>query len=292
MNERFALSSEQCELLLAFEGAASLNELARKMGRDASVVSRQLKQLVDSAPVLVKEKGRWELSDLGRQINQWSRSALSVQSKLLSQENQRLSQKRVPSLRERPCLVLVGVQKGFDDPYWGGRSRHEAEERIKELLGFWRGKKLPVVHLKHGSEEPGSSLRKGSVGAEFKKGLEPIESEMVFQKSRNSGFVDTELKSYLDREKIQTVVLVGFSLNHCVDATARSASDLGFVVYLVADAAVTFERIGPDGQRIGADQLESSILANLNQEFAAVIQSAELLRGIESARAETLTDAW
>lgn len=292
MNDRFSLSSEQCELLLAFEGADSLNDLARKMGRDASVVSRQLKQLADLAPVLVKEKGRWELSDLGRQINQWSRSALSVQSKLLSQENQRLSQKRVPSLRERPCLILVGVQKGFDDPCWGARSRHEAEGRIGELLKFWRSRNLPVVHLKHGSEEPNSSLRKGSVGSEFKKGLEPLAAEMIFQKSRNSGFADTELKAFLEKEKIQTVVLVGFSLNHCVDATARSASDFGFVVYLVADATVTFERIGPDGQRLSAHALESAILANLNQEFAAVIQSAELLRGIESAHSESPAETW
>lgn len=292
MNERFSLSSEQCELLLAFETATSLNDLARKMGRDGSVVSRQLKQLADAAPVLVKEKGRWELSDLGRQINQWARSALSVQSKLLSQENQRLSQKRVPSLRERPGLILVGVQKGFDDPYWGARSRHEAEEKIGELLKFWRARELPVIHLKHGSEEPGSSLRKGSVGSEFKKGLEPLSNEMVFQKSRNSGFVDTELKSYLEKEKIQTLVLVGFSLNHCVDATARSASDFGFVVYLVVDATVTFERIGPDGQRISAHALEASILANLNQEFAAVIHASELLRGIESAHAESPAHDW
>ena len=54
---RFPLSSEQCELLAAFEDAGSLAELAKLMAKDVSVVSRNLQSLSESG-VLEKVNGR------------------------------------------------------------------------------------------------------------------------------------------------------------------------------------------------------------------------------------------
>ncbi len=55
---RFALTSEQLELLLAFENATSLGHLAELIARDPSVVSRNLQRVAESYPVLKKVKGR------------------------------------------------------------------------------------------------------------------------------------------------------------------------------------------------------------------------------------------
>jgi nicotinamidase-related amidase len=83
-----------------------------------------------------------------------------------------------------------------------------------------------------------------------------------------------------------TLVIAGFTLNHCVDATVRAATDLGFAVYLAADATVSFERMGPRGTPISADVLHAASLACLSQEFAVVVDTSDLLAqasiGVES----------
>ncbi|WP_198038498.1 isochorismatase family protein [Photobacterium angustum] len=50
---------------------------------------------------------------------------------------------------KNPALIIIDVQKGFDDPYWGRRNNPEAESNITLLLSKWREKELPIVHIQH-----------------------------------------------------------------------------------------------------------------------------------------------
>ena len=45
----------------------------------------------------------------------------------------------------------------------------------------------------------------------------------------------------------------------------------------VADAAVAFDRIGLDGDRLPADQVHRVVMANLSQDFAVVVEIGDLL---------------
>ena len=64
------------------------------------------------------------------------------------------------SRTDRPALILVDIQKGFDNlEYWGGqRNNPDAEENASELLQVWRENKLPVFHIQHCSSNPKSLL--------------------------------------------------------------------------------------------------------------------------------------
>ena len=55
------------------------------------------------------------------------------------------------SRSDKPALILVDIQKGFDNiEYWGGqRNNPDAEENASELLQVWRENKLPVFHIQH-----------------------------------------------------------------------------------------------------------------------------------------------
>jgi hypothetical protein len=48
----------------------------------------------------------------------------------------------------RPALLLIDIQKGFDNiDYWGGqRNNPHAEENASELLQLWRRNNDPVFH--------------------------------------------------------------------------------------------------------------------------------------------------
>ena len=70
------------------------------------------------------------------------------------------------SIADRPALILMDIQKAFDNiAYWGGqRNNNNAEANAAELLKIWRDKKLPVFHIKHCSSNPNSPLNETNEG--------------------------------------------------------------------------------------------------------------------------------
>ncbi|MCB8829961.1 isochorismatase family protein, partial [Escherichia coli] len=57
------------------------------------------------------------------------------------------------------ALLVIDVQNAIDDPKWGRRGQPDAEAQIARLLGAWRERRLPVVHIKHDSTDPASPYR-------------------------------------------------------------------------------------------------------------------------------------
>ena len=175
------------------------------------------------------------------------------------------------------ALLIIDVQKGFDDPSWGNRNNPEAEARIELLLSEWRKSKRPIIHVQHCSLEPDSPLRSDVPGYEFKDEARPIAGEKHFIKTVNSAFIGTDLEEYLRSREIESLVVVGFTTDHCVSTTTRMAGNLGFKVRLVSDATATFDRRGDDGTQYLASDIHNIHLASLNGEFCAVRSAEQVL---------------
>jgi nicotinamidase-related amidase len=178
-------------------------------------------------------------------------------------------------------LIIIDVQKGFDDPRWGPRNNPDAEQKIARLLAAWRENGRPVFHVQHLSNSEGSPLHPRNPGCEIKEIVRPVEKEQVFQKRVNSAFIGTQLESSLHQRGIRTVLIVGFTTPHCVSTSVRMAANLGFEVYMASDAIAAFELVGPDGKRYSAEEVHSVSLATLHQEFATVVDSKTLLDSIQ-----------
>ena len=181
----------------------------------------------------------------------------------------------------KAALLSIDVQKGFDEPVWGIRNNLGAEAKIALLLSAWRKKGLPIIHIKHCSTEPGSVLRPGVPGNEFKPETRPLAGEMVFTKSVNSAFIGTGLENYLRENNIKCLVVTGLTTDHCVSTSTRMAGNLGFDVTLVSDATATFDRKGEDGVHYSADQIHKIHLASLNGEFCTVLTTDDVLSELE-----------
>jgi len=186
------------------------------------------------------------------------------------------------SKSDRPALILIDIQKGFDNvEYWGGqRNNLDAEKKAGELLNLWRENQLPIFHIQHCSSTSSSLLNDKNEGNEFKDIVKPIDKEPIIKKNVNSAFIGTDLKERLDNEKITKLVIVGLTTDHCVSTTTRMAGNFGFDTFLVSDATATFNKKGIDGQNFSAELIHETALASLNGEFATVVTTDFLKKHI------------
>ena len=177
----------------------------------------------------------------------------------------------------KTALLSIDFQKGFDERVWGVRNNPDAESKMSTLLAAWRQQGLPVIHVKHCSQEENSPLKMGSQGNEFKQEASPLAGEMVFEKSVNSAFIGTDLEAYLRDHAIESLVIAGLTTDHCVSTTTRMAGSLGFNVVLVSDATATFDRTGVDGTHYSAEEIHAIHLASLHGEFCNVLDCSAVL---------------
>lgn len=177
------------------------------------------------------------------------------------------------------ALLLIDVQRAFDDPVWGPRNNPGAEAAIARLLAAFRGKGLPVVHVKHDSVEPDSTLRPDRPGNALKPEALPLAGEPLFSKSVNSAFIGTGLEEYLRARGITALVIAGITTNHCVSTSTRMAGNLGFDTTLVSDACATFDFRDEEGV-IPAATMHRIGLAELRGEFATIATADEVIAGL------------
>lgn len=186
------------------------------------------------------------------------------------------------NLPENAALIMIDVQDGLDDAYWGVRNNPHAEQNMVRLLTAWREQGRPVYFIHHQSKNPKSPLRPGQPGNAIKQIVAPGPDEPVIPKTENSAFIGTDLEARLRAAGHETLVLVGLTTDHCVSTTTRMAKNLGFSPVLVADATATFDRVSPlTGRHFSADEIHEAELTSLTGEFAAVVGTDTVLAAIE-----------
>ena len=178
----------------------------------------------------------------------------------------------------QPALLVIDVQRGFDDTnYWGPRNNPACEANIRALVEHWRKEGRPLVLVRHDSTEARSPLRPGAPGNDLAAFL-PDDPTLIVTKSVNSAFYGTpDLHSWLQERGIGQLVICGLTTNHCCETTARMAGNLGDQVRFVLDATATFDRPGPDGVVIPAADIARVSAASLHGEFADVCATADVL---------------
>ncbi|MER5808102.1 cysteine hydrolase family protein [Streptomyces sp. NPDC002033] len=179
------------------------------------------------------------------------------------------------------ALIVIDVQKGFDDAsFWGPRNNPAAEENIAALMDAWHASGRPVVLVRHASSRPGSVLAPDRPGHAFKEFVEERRHDApVITKTVNSAFYGTpDLAGWLTARGIGQLVVVGIQTNMCVETTARMAGNLGYDVLVPLDATHTFDLAGPAGLSLTADELATATAVNLQGGgFARVVTTAALL---------------
>lgn len=177
----------------------------------------------------------------------------------------------------RAVLLPIDIQRAFDGPSWPKRWNDDFDANGLAVLSAWRKRGRPVIHVRHDSVTPGSSLARDQPGNAFRPGFEPLDGEPVVSKSVNSAFIGTDLDLRLRRLGVDTVVAFGISTDMCVSTTVRVGANLGWKMVLVADACDCFDLPDGAGGQIPARAVQAAHVATLGFEFCEVVSTAQVL---------------
>ncbi len=114
---------------------------------------------------------------------------------------------------------------------------------------------------------PGSRL------AEFLPQVAPVDNEIVINKTASGVFISTNLEYILRNLCVSEVMFTGVFTNECISSAVRSASDLGFQVYLVSDATAATTK-----------ELHDATLVTTDKRYAKVLSTDEVIDYLEKQR--------
>jgi nicotinamidase-related amidase len=180
-------------------------------------------------------------------------------------------------LQANAALIIIDQQKGILQPRLGRRNNPLAEERILDLLGFWRRSSRPVIHVQHLSREPDSVFWPGQDGVEFQQRFLPQDGEWLIQKQVPDAFCVSGLEAQLRGAGGGQLIIVGVATHNSVESTARSAGNLGFDTWVAEDACFTFDKADYFGTLRTAEEVHAMSLGNLHGEYATVVSCAQIL---------------
>jgi nicotinamidase-related amidase len=180
-------------------------------------------------------------------------------------------------LQANAALIIIDQQKGILQPRLGRRNNPQAEDRIVDLLGFWRRSGRPVIHVQHLSREPDSVFWPEQEGVEFQQRFLPQDAEWLIQKQVPDAFCASGLEARLREAGVGQLIIVGVATNNSVESTARSAGNLGFDTWVAEDACFTFDKADYFGTLRTAEEVHGMSLGNLQGEYATVVSAAQVL---------------
>ena len=178
------------------------------------------------------------------------------------------------------ALVLIDIQ---NDYFPGGRwpldGIETAADNAARLLASSRDCGDLVVHVRHeflSADAP--CFTPGSDGAQIHSKVRVIDGEAVVLKHHVNSFRETELKSILDRNGVEDIVICGAMSHMCVDAGTRAASDLGYRCEVVHDACATRAQEF-EGTTVPAAQVHAAFMAALQFGYAKLVGTEQYLDG-------------
>ncbi len=178
----------------------------------------------------------------------------------------------------KPALVLVDIQRDY---FPRGRMEVvgavEAGRAAGRLLGAFREKHLPVIHIQHIAARPSATFfLPDTEGIDIQDGVKPLPGEPVIRKHFPNAFRGTDLEEQLASRSVTDLVICGMMSHMCIDATTRAAFDKGFACTVAHDACAT-RALSFGGVDIPAAHVHGSFMAALGAVYARLSSVSEIV---------------
>ena len=143
--------------------------------------------------------------------------------------------------------MTYGPEEGPDSPFYWKESGRKAMRENPDLKGKF--------------------LTEGTWDWDIVDELKPEENDIIVNKSRFSGFVNTDLDAKLKELNMRYLLFAGVFTNICVESTARDAFSHEYFPILIEDAC----------GNVGPLNLQDATIWNIVQAFGWVTTSEELI---------------
>jgi nicotinamidase-related amidase len=172
--------------------------------------------------------------------------------------SRRAPERDAPLAPQATALLVIDVKKGIyhpaaaePRPYFHRTATEVAIPNTARLIAAARAAGAEVAYTVIQSltrdgrdrsldyKQSGLHFRPGSREAEVCDELAPGPDEMVLPKTSSSLFNSTAFEYLMCNIGIETIVVVGFLTDQCVDHTVRDGADRGFRMICVPDACTT-----------------------------------------------------
>ena len=173
-------------------------------------------------------------------------------------------------------LLVIDAQEAIDDPRRAAAEVPVADRNIATLIAAWRAEGLPLVHV---------DKQATALASRLAPAVAPLDGEIVIVRNATSAFVGADLEARLDELGATTLVLCGTLATHALEASARHAGDLGYQVFVVADACRAADTVDLRGRLWPAEDVRALSLAHLKGETATIVDVATALRAAATAKA-------
>ena len=166
------------------------------------------------------------------------------------------------------------------------------EPNIKKLIDLFRENKMKIIYAMFSSfNKDGSDLtrkirgfneiakqqygdvlfpHKDHAGSQIVNSLKPENEEMVVIKNTSGVFTATNLELFLQNMGVEQLFVVGVVTNICVECSARTASELGFDVFVIEDACAAW-----------SPEIHKNTIVSFEMMFGSVITTEESIKKIK-----------
>ncbi|MFF8279791.1 isochorismatase family protein [Streptomyces lateritius] len=183
------------------------------------------------------------------------------------------------------ALLVVDVQSAFVTGDGAVPAAARLLERTTDLIARARRGGAIVVHLQNDGP-PGSDDEPHTPGWELHHRVESGPTEVVIRKTRDDGFDGTPLAGLLTEAGVTSLAVCGVMSEMCVQATARTALELGYRVVLPHDAHATQDIPAAPGisDRVPAHTVSRVAAWALGDDAEVTTPAAEVTFGAVPAR--------
>ena len=149
----------------------------------------------------------------------------------------------------QPGLIIIDFNNGFADPaIFGGGNIKEAIISTVEVLQEARRRKWPVAHIRSVYADDQSDanvftmkapsllrLTEHSHESAIVPELAPVAGELIVRKTVPSAFFETNLRSWLTMQKVDSLIVTGCTTSGCVRASVHDAMVCGFRPFVLEE---------------------------------------------------------
>lgn len=164
---------------------------------------------------------------------------------------------------------------------------------IGRAISISRAHGIPIIAVKQVAPESSPIFAEGSHGAELLAAIDLEEVDLVVPKTLPSAFFGTNLKEWLVRNDLKTIVVAGYMSQNCIESTIRHAAHEGFAVEYMHDASGTVSFKNRMGA-LSAKAMHEATSIVLQSRFAAVLATDEwvdlVMHGV-AAKRESIIDS-